>query len=970
MPGLVAPSPVSIAAGGTIGHLPILTTASALFEGWQTQSGVAVTEGSIITSNTTLVGIWSPFIQVDYIVDSSLYVTQTAVSGHAIGAFPEDPPTTSVSAFDGWYTIDGTKVTTGSIFPGPGPVTLYATSNPGIKIAFDSNDGSSGLQIVAGVSGNPLSTVIPSPDPTRTNYTFRYWSNTSNGTAITSSDAISIPATYYAIWASNVKFLDGVITTTAAIISGSSIGAVNMPPDPTSPTPSAYTFSHWGICPDGTTVITEGTIVTEPVTVCAIYKPIVNFDYNGSGTPTVTKSALSGTALGADFPSTPTRTGYIFSGWSSSPTTLVSPPFTSLTDVTGPVTYYAIWTDDSAVQTNNTGGGGGGGALPPVVQFTITYDKNGGAGEANPAKQTVDSGGTVGTLPMPPTKTGNAFAGWNTLIDGSGLKFLATTIVKASMTVFAQWLPQVTKVIEGVVTDKETGGPLPGVVVILRGPDGKEIGRTTTDNQGRYQITNVPPGTYTVTMQKEPYSLLELPVIVPSDGGSNVPVNGALDKYRINLTAYPETIIGDGINETILAAKVVDQNGQPLGGVLVTFTAPLGTFPNGPVAWTDNTGLATIPYRSSDLSSSTTPQRIPVTAQVSDPDRGLNAQATIYVIFTPYDKDLAIVLKADQMRVQEGASAGFVIHYVNKSVSTVDDVFLRVTVPDTMEFEAASMNGAYANGEITWNVGSMSRNVSKQLSFVLRAKQLTQSQQYTTLSARIGTNQKVTLNNLQDDQSSLRILLFSNRYDQAHTLYIKGYPDGLVKPERTVTRAEVAAMFTRILGWSNDPAKKNSYTDVVDWEWYNDYVEAVIEHGLFKGYENNTFQPNKPITRAELATAIARQLAISKEQRSGYLFKLSPFADTVNHWAEGTLEELYRYQVVSGDGSGFRPDQPISRQETVKMMNRLFYRGTLQGTMPAYPDNLPSNWSYYEMEEAVRTHSFQYQPDGTETYRQ
>ena len=52
------------------------------------------------------------------------------------------------------------------------------------------------------------------------------------------------------------------------------------------------------------------------------------------------------------------------------------------------------------------------------------------------------------------------------------------------------------------------------------------------------------------------------------------------------------------------------------------------------------------------------------------------------------------------------------------------------------------------------------------------------------------------------------------------------------------------------------------------------------------------------------------------------------------------------------------------------MMNRLFYRGTLQGTMPAYPDNLPGNWSYYEMEEAVRTHSFQYQPDGTETYRQ
>lgn len=70
---------------------------------------------------------------------------------------------------------------------------------------------------------------------------------------------------------------------------------------------------------------------------------------------------------------------------------------------------------------------------------TVTFDKNGGDTEADPASITVTSGSTVGNLPAEPTRANHTFLGWNTQPNGGGDAFTATTPVTSDITVYAQW---------------------------------------------------------------------------------------------------------------------------------------------------------------------------------------------------------------------------------------------------------------------------------------------------------------------------------------------------------------------------------------------------------------------------------------------------------------------------------------------------------------------------------------------------
>ncbi|MDO8490344.1 MAG: ice-binding family protein [bacterium] len=73
-----------------------------------------------------------------------------------------------------------------------------------------------------------------------------------------------------------------------------------------------------------------------------------------------------------------------------------------------------------------------------VDTHTVTFNKNGGDTEANPTTRVADYNATV-TLPTAPTKTGSAFDSWNTLANGSGTTFDASTAVTDNSTVYAKW---------------------------------------------------------------------------------------------------------------------------------------------------------------------------------------------------------------------------------------------------------------------------------------------------------------------------------------------------------------------------------------------------------------------------------------------------------------------------------------------------------------------------------------------------
>ena len=204
-----------------------------------------------------------------------------------------------------------------------------------------------------------------------------------------------------------------------------------------------------------------------------------------------------------------------------------------------------------------------------------------------------------------------------------------------------------------------------------------------------------------------------------------------------------------------------------------------------------------------------------------------------------------------------------------------------------------------------------------------------------------------------------------------HFNYLVGDPDGLVHPERGITRAEAATLFFRLLTDEvRDEAlcRSNDFSDVTAGDWFNTAVSTVAKLGILKGYPDGTFRPAQGITRAEFAAIAAR--FDETVARGGVRF-----SDTAGHWAEEEIARAADRGWVRGYPDGtFRPDNGITRAEAVTLINRVLHRdpasaGDLLPGMITWPDNAdPAAWYYLDLQEAGNSHEYQRGPAGTERW--
>lgn len=329
--------------------------------------------------------------------------------------------------------------------------------------------------------------------------------------------------------------------------------------------------------------------------------------------------------------------------------------------------------------------------------------------------------------------------------------------------------------------------------------------------------------------------------------------------------------------------------------------------------------------------------------------------------------DLAAAILVDKMKAEEGGTVTFTVIYANKTASDADGVYVKVNIPPGMSVVDAN-GGVVTDDELKWSLGKLAGGTRGKLTYQLKVNEMSKGEVFAVVTAEVGSDGKFTLIHPQDDSSLIKVLGYSNRYEHKHERYIIGYPDGTVKPEKSITRAEIAAIFARILDLQSEVRHVKVFSDVDTSYWGAEYIETVAARGIFKGYEDRTFGPDKPITRAELAAAIARYLGVANETQMKDRLKVSPLTDIAGNWAEQPLEELYRFGIVSGYGDGtFHPDNTITRAEAFKMINGMLYRGPLDGAEPSYPDNLIDRWSFGQVEEATRSHISKFNADGSET---
>ena len=205
-----------------------------------------------------------------------------------------------------------------------------------------------------------------------------------------------------------------------------------------------------------------------------------------------------------------------------------------------------------------------------------------------------------------------------------------------------------------------------------------------------------------------------------------------------------------------------------------------------------------------------------------------------------------------------------------------------------------------------------------------------------------------------------------------HVAYIIGYEDGTVRPERNVTRAEVATVFYRLLteemrkaNWSIE----NEFPDVASDGWYNAAVSVNTMMGVIMGYPDGTFRPDNSITRGELA-AIAARFARAMSMRGDNEVN---FTDISGHWAEEDIWHAASIGWVRGYPDGtFRPDQPITRAEFITLVNNVLERipeteeDMLTGEMTVWSDNADTSaWYYIAIQEATNSHLYSFKEGQT-----
>ena len=205
---------------------------------------------------------------------------------------------------------------------------------------------------------------------------------------------------------------------------------------------------------------------------------------------------------------------------------------------------------------------------------------------------------------------------------------------------------------------------------------------------------------------------------------------------------------------------------------------------------------------------------------------------------------------------------------------------------------------------------------------------------------------------------------------ERHGTYILGYTDGTFGPSRSMTRAEAAAIFARLLAEKNgdtiSTVANTRFADIPAHAWYSGYAKYLNNNGVTYGKSKTIFAPNDAITRAEFTTLAVRFFDVYGDGDAEIMEQYKDFNDVSDgYWAATYIKAAAKHGWINGYGDGsFRADDEINRAEVVTIVNRLLGREADEAyiadnlrKLNTFPDVSRKHWAYYAVMEAANTHT-------------
>ncbi|SFE61717.1 S-layer homology domain-containing protein [Paenibacillus algorifonticola] len=173
--------------------------------------------------------------------------------------------------------------------------------------------------------------------------------------------------------------------------------------------------------------------------------------------------------------------------------------------------------------------------------------------------------------------------------------------------------------------------------------------------------------------------------------------------------------------------------------------------------------------------------------------------------------------------------------------------------------------------------------------------------------------------------------------------YMKGYEDDTFKPDNRITRAEIAAILSRILTRHKADAANIDYTDVAAGYWAKEYIADMTQMGLMKGYGNGEFRADHSVTRAEMARLVSQLLISGSDSQSG-----KGFGDIAGHWAQSDIMQVQAHGFINGYNDGtFKPNQALTRAEAATIINKVLGRPNANASAQLSWKDVPaSHWAF------------------------
>lgn len=147
------------------------------------------------------------------------------------------------------------------------------------------------------------------------------------------------------------------------------------------------------------------------------------------------------------------------------------------------------------------------------------------------------------------------------------------------------------------------------------------------------------------------------------------------------------------------------------------------------------------------------------------------------------------------------------------------------------------------------------------------------------------------------------------------------------EPDRSITRAEFAALVVRSLGLTS-VTSSTYFSDVDVSDWYADTVSTATYAGLINGYEDNSFRPAAPVTREEMAAIVFRALTYAEVATtvpaSTQKELLSQFKDADQIvWAHKEIAAALNAKIMNGmTADTFSPTGTATRAQAAVVVKR------------------------------------------------